>query len=173
VEIETERLHLRPLMMSDADGLLRLHRDPEMMRYFGDGHTYRDDESRSWLEWHVAMWDLECYGFWAVEHQAGDEFIGWLGVTKLWNPPELLPASELGWFIDRRYWGLGLATEGAHEALRFAFGPLGLLRVIARYNVANVASGRVMEKLGMQLWRKMPHLEVPGATTRIYAKYAG
>ena len=63
--------------MSDADGLLRLQGDPEMMRYFGDGHTYRDDESGSWLEWHVAMWDLEGYGFWAVEHQVDDEFIGY------------------------------------------------------------------------------------------------
>jgi RimJ/RimL family protein N-acetyltransferase len=158
--------------MSDADGLLRLHCDPEMMRYFGDGHTYRDDESRSWLEWHVAMWDLEGYGFWAVEHQVDDAFIGWLGVTKLWDPPELLPASEVGWFIDRRYWGQGLATEGAGEALRFAFGPLGLPRVIARYNAANVASGRVMEKIGMEFWRELPHAEVPGATARIYEKYA-
>ena len=51
-----------------------------------------------------------------------DAFIGWLGVTKVWDPPELLGASEVGWFIDRRYWGQGLATEGAGEALRFALG---------------------------------------------------
>jgi RimJ/RimL family protein N-acetyltransferase len=172
VEVETDRLRLRPLATSDADGLLRLHRDPEMMRYFGDGHTYREDQSRSWLDWHVAMWDLEGYGFWAVEHQVDGAFIGWLGVTKVWDPPELLPASEVGWFIDRRYWGQGLATEGAGEALRFAFGPLGLPRVIARYNADNVASGRVMEKIGMKLWRELPHADVPGATARIYEKYA-
>ena len=110
--------------------------------------------------------------FWAVEHTLDGTFIGWLGVTKVWDPPEQMPASEVGWFVDRRYWGQGLATEGAWEALRFAFGPLGLARVIARYNAANVASRRVMEKIGMQLWREFPHPELPGVTVRIYEKYA-
>ncbi len=83
-----------------------------------------------------------------------------------------LPASEVGWFIDRRYWGQGLATEGAWKALPLAFGPVGLARVIARYNTANLASGRVMEKIGMQLWRELPHPELSGATVRIYERYA-
>ena len=172
MEVETERLRLRPLSTTDAGALHCLQADPEMMRYFADGHAYLADESRVWLEWHVAMWDLEGYGFWGVKHKPEAEFIGWLGVTKLWDPPELMPASEVGWFIDRRYWGQGLATEGAWEALRFAFGPVGLARVIARYNAANVASGRVMEKIGMQLWRELPHPELPDETVRIYEKYA-
>lgn len=178
MEVDTERLRLRPLALTDAGVLQGLQSDPEMMRYLtpdpwhADGHPYLAEESRLWLEWHVAMWDLEGYGFWAVEHKAGPEFIGWLGVTKVWAPPELMPASEVGWFIDRRYWGQGLATEGAWEALRFAFGSVGLDRVIARYNAANVASGRVMEKIGMQLWREFPDPEWPGVTERIYEKFA-
>jgi RimJ/RimL family protein N-acetyltransferase len=143
-----------------------------MMRYFGDGHTYRDDESRTWLEWHAAMWDLEGYGFWAIEHRPELEFIGWVGVTKVWAPPELMPATEIGWFVDRRYWGQGLATEGAWAALGFAFGALALPRVIARYNAENVASGRVMEKIGMQFWREQPDPGLPGITERFYEKYA-
>jgi RimJ/RimL family protein N-acetyltransferase len=172
VELETERLRLRPLRMSDADGLLRLQQASEMMRYFGDGHGYGADESRLWLEWYVAMWDLEGYGFWAVERKAHEGFAGWLGVSKVWDPPELMPVSEVGWFIDRDCWGQGLATEGAREALRFAFGPLRLPRVIARYNADNRASGRVMEKIGMRLWRERPHPEVSGQTVRIFEKHA-
>lgn len=158
--------------MEDGEGLLRLQRVPQMMRYFADGHTYGDEESRVWLEWHVAMWSLEGYGFWAVEHKPGYEFIGWLGVTKLWDAPELMPASEVGWFIDAPFWGQGLATEGAQEALRFAFGHLGLSRVIPRYNAANVASGRVMEKIGMRFWQEFPHPEVPDGIVRVYEKHA-
>jgi RimJ/RimL family protein N-acetyltransferase len=173
VEVETERLWLRPLARRDADALRPLHQDPLMMRYFGDGHTYADDESRTWLEWHVAMWDLEGYGFWAVERKPDRDFLGWLGVTKVWEPPELLPASEVGWFVDRRAWGQGLATEGARAALRFAFGPLLLPRVIARYNAENVASGRVMEKIGMRFWQEAPHPELPGVRVRIYEATAG
>ncbi len=159
--------------MGNADDLRQLQRDPEMMRYFGDGHPYSDDESRMWLKWHVAMWDLEGYGFWAVEHKVAGIFIGWLGMTKVWDPPELLPSTEVGWFIDRRNWGQGLATEGAREALSFAFGPLRLVRVIARYDLDNIASGRVMAKIGMRFWKDMPHAELSGATIRVHEKGAG
>lgn len=172
METDTERLHLRPLAMTDADDLLPLHQDPAMMRYL-DGRTYGPDESRTWLQWHVDMWDLTGYGFWAVELRPEGRFVGWLGVTKVWEPQDLLPSSELGWAIERAYWGQGLATEGAHRALEFAFGPLGLDRVIARYHSDNPASGRVMEKIGMRFWRADPYPGVPSATTRIYEKLAG
>ena len=172
MQVDTERLHLRPLSLDDAAALLPLQQDPIMMRFFDDGHTYGAEESRTWLEWHVEMWSLEGYGFWAAELRPDAEFVGWIGVTKVWSPPELMPSSEVGWFIDRRHWGLGLATEGAHQALAFAFGPLRLERVIARYRSDNVASGRVMEKVGMQLWREEPHPDLPGVTTRTFEKYA-
>ncbi len=172
MEIDTEHLHLRPLAMSDADDLLALQQDPEMMRYFDDGHTYRPDESRAWLEWNVEMWNLEGYGFWAVELSPEGRFIGWTGVSKVWTPPDLMPSSEVGWFIERRCWGRGFATEGARRALEFAFGPLGLPRVIARYRSDNPASGRVMSKVGMHLWREDPCPHAPEATIRIFEKLA-
>jgi len=168
VQVDTERLHLSPLAMSDHADLYRLQQDPEMMRYLGDGRPYAEHQSVTWLEWNVAMWETEGYGFWAARDRADDAFLGWIGVTKVFDPPELLEESEVGWFVDRQRWGQGLATEGAREALRFAFDDLGLPRVIARYNAANTASGRVMEKIGMQFWGEMPHTEMPGATTRIY-----
>jgi RimJ/RimL family protein N-acetyltransferase len=172
VEIETERLFLRPLSMEDAEDLLRLQGDPEMMKFFDDGHTYGSEESRTWLQWHVDMWELEGYGFWAAIHRSESRFLGWIGVTKVWSPPELMPASEVGWFIGRDHWGQGLATEGARQALAFAFGSLQLERVIARYRSDNTASGRVMEKIGMQLWREEPYPGIAGVTTRIYEKTA-
>jgi RimJ/RimL family protein N-acetyltransferase len=154
--------------MGDHADLYRLQQDPDMMRYLGDGRPYAEHQSRTWLEWNVAMWETEGYGFWAAVDRSGGGFVGWVGVTKVFEPPELLPVSEVGWFIDRRLWGQGLATEGAHQALAFAFGDLQLPRVIARYNADNPASGRVMEKIGMQFWMEVPHGELPGARARIY-----
>ncbi|MGH9090765.1 MAG: GNAT family N-acetyltransferase [Acidimicrobiales bacterium] len=172
MQIDTEHLRLRPLTMADVDDLLPLQQDPQMMRYFEDGHVYTPDESRTWLQWHADMWGLEGYGFWGVELRATGAFVGWLGVTKVWTPPEIMPSSELGWFIARRHWGQGLATEGAREALAFAFGPLELPRVIARYHSDNPASGRVMEKIGMRFWREDPYPGVPEARTRIFEMLA-
>jgi RimJ/RimL family protein N-acetyltransferase len=168
VQVDTERLHLRPLAMSDSADLYRLQRDPEMMRYLGDGRPYAEHQSRTWLEWNVAMWETEGYGFWAALDGTDGAFLGWIGVTKVFDPPELAHESELGWFVDRRRWGQGLATEGARQALTFAFDELDLPRVIARYNADNAASGRVMEKIGMKHWKDMAHTEMPGATARIY-----
>ena len=68
----------------------------------------------------------------------------------------------------RALWGRGLATEGARAALDFGFGSLGLERIIARYHTDNVASGRVMQKIGMRYWREVPSTEVPGVTLTFY-----
>ncbi len=57
---------------------------------------------------------------------------------------------ELGYWVGVPYWGRGIATEAAGEVLRFAFDVLGLNRVYATHVPRNPASGRVMEKLGMQ-----------------------
>ncbi len=168
MELETERLSLRPLAISDADDLYRLHRDADMQRYFGDGHLYERDESRTWLEWHVGLWDLQGYSFFAAELRADHHFAGWLGLNKVADDPELNGQTEIGWFIDRALWRQGLATEGARAALGYGFGPLGLDRIIARYRTDNVASGRVMQKIGMHHWRELPSTEVPGATVTFY-----
>ena len=54
---ETERLRLRPLTMNDGDALYPLQRNAEIMRYFGG--SYRREQTDTWLEWHVAMWQQE------------------------------------------------------------------------------------------------------------------
>jgi RimJ/RimL family protein N-acetyltransferase len=144
---ETERLQLRPLAMSDGDALHALQCDGEMMRYFGG--PYRREQTDTWLEWHVAIWEQEGYSHWAAELKEAGIFVGWIGLTKVWEPEEMLPAVEVGWFVDRRYWGNGLATEGGRRSLTFGFEELGLDRIIARYDPENYASGKVMEKLGM------------------------
>jgi RimJ/RimL family protein N-acetyltransferase len=146
--IDTERLRLRPLAMDDEPELHRLQADREAMRFFGG--PYVREQTHTWLEWHVALWEQEGYSHWAAEQHEDGAFVGWIGLTRVWEPEELLPAVEVGWFVDRRRWGRGLATEGARGALAYGFDDPGLDRIIARYDPGNVASGRVMEKLGMR-----------------------
>jgi ribosomal-protein-alanine N-acetyltransferase len=173
MELDTERLHLRPLAMSDTESLLVLHQDTAMQRYFGDGHVYSPEESRTWLEWHVGMWELNGYGFFAANLREEGNFIGWLGINKVLDDPDLEGSTEIGWFIDSRYWGQDLATEGAQEALTFGFATLGLDRIMARYRTDNVASGRVMEKIGMRHWQVVPNPTVPGTTVTMYEITSG
>jgi RimJ/RimL family protein N-acetyltransferase len=167
---ETERLRLRPLVMSDAAALHPLQSDDEMMRYFGG--PYRREQTDTWLEWHVAMWEQEGYSHWAAELKEGRIFVGWIGLTKVWEPEDMLPAVEVGWFVDRQYWGRGLASEGGRRSLTFGFEDLGLDRIIARYDPNNIASGRVMEKLGMRHLIDMTRSD-PEGISRVYEVRAG
>ncbi|MCA9177767.1 MAG: GNAT family N-acetyltransferase [Planctomycetales bacterium] len=56
---------------------------------------------------------------------------------------------EIGWRLARRYWGQGLAAEGAREMLRLGFDTLGLDEVVSFTSTGNVRSRRVMERIGM------------------------
>ena len=64
------------------------------------------------------------------------------------------PDAEIGWWLARRHWGRGLATEAARCALRDAFERVGLERLISVAMVGNAASLRVMEKLGLRRQRE-------------------
>lgn len=56
---------------------------------------------------------------------------------------------EVGWRLDRCFWGRGLSTEGAVASLRHGFGHLRLPRIISITDPPNTASGRVMQKAGL------------------------
>jgi RimJ/RimL family protein N-acetyltransferase len=154
---------MRPSRPSDFD--FALQSESEMMRYFGG--PYQREQTETWLEWHVAMWEQEGFSHWAAELKDDGNFVGWIGLTKVWEPQELLPAVEVGWFVSQEYWGRGFATEGGRLSLDVGFEDLGLDQIIARYDPQNDASERVMVKLGMR------HVcDMPGSTaeslSRVY-----
>ncbi len=60
------------------------------------------------------------------------------------------PDPEIGWWLARRYWGRGLATEAARAALRDALERARLDRIVSIARPENTASIRIMEKLGLE-----------------------
>jgi RimJ/RimL family protein N-acetyltransferase len=58
--------------------------------------------------------------------------------------------AELGWVLDPSHTGAGYATEAVRELLRYCFEDLGVHRVVANCFLGNVASWRLMERLGMR-----------------------
>ena len=90
------------------------------------------------------------WGFWAVESKESGEFIGFTG---LHIPAAALPFSpcvEIGWRLAFRYWGKGLASEAARDALRFGFESLSLPEIVSFTSVHNFRSRAVMARIGMQ-----------------------
>ncbi len=131
----------------DLDAFAAMCANPEVMRYISDGRTLTREETWRDMAMILGHWELRGYGLWAVEDRATHQLIGRIGH---WNP-EGWPGFELGWMLDRCYWGRGFATEGAMAALHYAFSVLDVPRVISLIHPDNAPSIRVAEKLGQKL----------------------
>jgi RimJ/RimL family protein N-acetyltransferase len=89
------------------------------------------------------------FGLWAVEVADAAQFIGFVGLNVPNFAAPFMPAVEVGWRLDRAFWGKGYATEGAQAALTFGFETVGLHEIVSFTAPANARSRRVMERLGM------------------------
>lgn len=146
-ELETARLLLRQWKDSDYPAFALMSADAETMRYFPS--TLTEAQSRNMAIRCRELINQRGWGFWAVEHKASKEFIGFLGLHVPCAELPFSPCVEIGWRLARDFWGLGLATEGANAALEFAFRELSLPEVVAFTALSNKRSERVMQRLGM------------------------
>lgn len=167
-QLHTARLLLRPPVPEDLEALHRLQSDPRMMRYISDGHVYSRNESEVWLRYHIDLRRERGFGLWCAELRETGDLIGWVDLALPDWFPAMLPTPEVGWFIDRRYWGRGLAGEGGAAALGEGFERHRFPRIIAICDVRNRASSRVMEKIGMTWSEERPHPE-HGFPLNVYA----
>jgi RimJ/RimL family protein N-acetyltransferase len=111
------------------------------------------EETEAFLDGQLAHWAQHGFGCWTAREIASERLIGYLGLSVPTFLPEILPAVEVGWRLAPTAWGNGYATEGADAALREAFTTLGLDWVCSLPQADNPRSGRVAERLGMQLIR--------------------
>lgn len=145
--LESDRLILRPFLLSDAATVQRLAGD----RAVADTtltvpHPYADGMAETWIASHEGAWTRhEMATFAITEPEAG--LIGAISLRI-----ELAHRrAELGYWIGVPYWGQGYATEAVRALITFGFGKLSLQRIYAQHFTRNPASGRVMERAGMRL----------------------
>lgn len=149
VLLETRRLRLRQFTLEDADRLVELDSDPEVMRYISYGAptpraTYVDDILPYWLEYYRAA---PLLGYWAAEDRQSDVFHGWFHLR-----PDRIDAGEqeLGYRLQRASWRQGYASEGAAALIEHGFVAVGTEKISARTLVGNAGSRAVMEKCGLR-----------------------
>ncbi len=143
----TERLILRPWGEADVEPFARMSADAEVMRYFP--HTLNRAASEQFVRREQNQLDELGWGWWALERQDTQEFIGFVGL----KPQEFTvgePFIEIGWRLDRAHWQQGYATEAAQRALRVGFVDLKLDAIHSMTAVLNTPSQRLMQRLGMQ-----------------------
>jgi RimJ/RimL family protein N-acetyltransferase len=153
VLVETERLILRRFTERDGENLFRLDSDPEVMRFLSGGARTPHEVISAKVLPRFLRYDerFPGFGFWAALEKASGDFIGWFSFnpSHVDNPYEV----NLGFRLRRAVWGKGYATEGARALIWLGFTEWGVERVLATTYQDNIASRRVMEKLGMKLTR--------------------
>lgn len=145
--IETARVLLRPMRPEDVDDLLIVFTDPKVMASFG-GILFDRPQMEQWVERNLEHQARHGYGLFSVIHKADQRLIGDCGLEHL--EVDGTEAAELGYDLRSDYWNQGLATEAAAAVRDYAFGALGLPRLISLIRTGNEASRRIAEKIGMR-----------------------
>jgi RimJ/RimL family protein N-acetyltransferase len=146
--LETDRLILRGWRDDDRAPFAAMNADPEVTRYLSRSLT--QVESDAFVDRIVEGWAERGYGLWAIERLSDGAFLGFTGLSWQAFESPVTPAVEIGWRLARGAWGQGYATEAALATLRFAFDVLGLPEVASFTSATNVASRRVMDRVGLR-----------------------
>jgi ribosomal-protein-alanine N-acetyltransferase len=145
--LETERLRLRPFSLTDAGAVQALAGAREVASTtLNIPHPYDDGMAEAWIRTHVPGYEADEQATFALTLRETQELVGAIGLVI--NRPH--GRAELGYWVGIPFWNQGYATEAARELLRFGFEELELNRIFAQHVVRNPASGRVMQKAGMQ-----------------------
>ena len=144
--LETERLILRPLKISDAQEVFdSWTNDSEVAKYVRWNVNNSPAETiDTWLcDADEAAQSNTVYD-WGIIYKETSEIIGSGGV--LYNEDEDI--FEIGYVVAKRYWGQGIATEAARRFVKFAKDELNLAKLSAKHATENTASGKILQKLG-------------------------
>lgn len=142
----TARTSLRPVSMEDVEYLHRLWTDPAVRRFFWDDEVISRGRAEAAVREAVEDFGRHGFGPWIAESgEGGGAPVGFCGLRHLDGGPEV----EVLYGISPPEWGRGYATEVALAVLRYGFERAGLTRVLGIADAENVASRRVLEKIGM------------------------
>lgn len=165
----TKRLRLRPFHMRDASCVKSLAGSREIAdTTLTIPHPYPDGGAEEWIRTLGDGYRKGQSVTFAVVRRKDRRLIGAIGLSVHTTHER----AELGYWIGLPYWGQGYCTEAARKILHFGFIDLGLNRIHSRHLTRNPASGRVMQKAGMQhegqerqhvrKWGKFEDLETYG-----------
>lgn len=146
VILETPRLIIRKISLSDTEQLKSILGDPEVMRYSLKGAL---DESgiAEYVNKILLHYERHNYGLWVVILRETEQVIGLAGL--IYQLVDDVPSVELVYRLARKYWGQGLATEAAKAIKEYAFNTLEIRQLISIIEPENLASGKVAIRVGM------------------------
>ena len=155
--LETDRLVLRTIAEGDYSVWIKYMNVPEVREYLGGVEEPHEIEAAfARME---ASQATQGFSFWFAALKSCGTLIGSCGLKRLdaeTAPESIKGEIEIGWILRPDYWGKGYASEAASASLDYAFHYLDAPRVIALTSESNIASWKMMEKIGM---RRRPEYE--------------
>jgi ribosomal-protein-alanine N-acetyltransferase len=149
VELESSRVLLRSWQQSDLEPWIALNLDPENLRYFP--RIYSAEESHASFLRIRELLNENLFGLWAAQEKSSGSFMGFVGIAHH-NIPGIafMPCHEIGWRLDKKFWGKGYATEAAKVVLEYVVVELDMPEIFSFTAKGNFPSINVMKKIGLQ-----------------------
>jgi len=148
--LESSRLRIRPLTEDDAGFILKLVNERGFLQNIGDKGVRTLEDARGYIRsGAMTSYERHRFGLSAVELKLTGEPIGMCGLLQR----ESLDAPDLGYAYFEQHWSKGYAFEAASLILKDAESRLGIRRILAIISIDNIASERVLEKLGFVFTR--------------------
>ncbi len=142
LSLSGESIKLRPFTLEDAPRVQELVSNWNIASMVARiPHPYPEGAAEEWISGHNEH--RAAGDHWPFAIQAGAELVGAVGLSRTKNEP-----FEIGYWIGEPYWGRGFASEAARVLVEFGFDILGLNRLVSGHFKENLASGRVLQKVG-------------------------
>ncbi|MBK9225436.1 MAG: GNAT family N-acetyltransferase [Flavobacterium sp.] len=154
--LETNRLMLRPLKLSDAQDLFAMDKNPEVHKYLWQNPSKTIQESIQIIEYVRNQYKSNKIGRFATILKDTNEFIGWTGIKFVTEQPENgnINFYDYGYRLSEKFWGKGYATEASIAWLDYGFKQMKIEKMNAYTHAENQASNHILEKIGMSLIEK-------------------
>jgi [ribosomal protein S5]-alanine N-acetyltransferase len=150
--LTTPRLVLRAFTLNDVPDLHHAANDYDVaLNLAALPHPYSLKMAHEWVQQHDGLHARGTHRIWAITPARpladGYEILGTISLVDIDTDHSL---AELGYWLGKEYWSCGYATEAARAVLQYAFEEMQLERIFAKHFERNPASGRVLQKIGMQ-----------------------
>ena len=151
LQLETDRLLLRPLELSDAEAMFAMDRNPEVHKYLWQQPVQEIEEVIKVIEFVQSQYEANNIGRFATILKETGEFIGWTGIKFVDNHIENGNTNfyDYGYRLNEKFWGNGYATEATKLWLHYGLNQMNIDKIHAYTHAENGASNQVLKKTGM------------------------
>lgn len=145
--LKSENLILREIKLSDAEAIYRIFSDPQVLKYH-DVETFKTIEEAKFLIYNLSESFREQEVIrWGIVKKAENIIIGTCGYSG-WNKNRL--RAEIGYELSPACWGQGIMTKALGAVIKYGFEKMQLNRIEATVMLPNIASMKLLRKLGFQ-----------------------